>query len=42
MDQPYKYADLENDRKMLDKITVLEEELTRQTGRKVVLIAVVD
>lgn len=39
MESSFKFADLNNDKKIMDMITVLEDELTKKTGKKIVLIA---
>ena len=39
MESSFKFADFENDKKLLDKITLMERELSVETGKKVVLIA---
>lgn len=39
MENKFKVADLNNDKKVMEKITLLEQELTQKTGRKIVLIA---
>jgi hypothetical protein len=39
MDSKAKLADVANDKSALDKITLLEKELSEKTGKKIVLIA---
>jgi len=39
MESSFKFADFKNDKKVLDKITLMESELSEETGKKVILIA---
>lgn len=39
MENKFKVADLNNEKSVMERITLLEQELTRETGRKIVLIA---
>jgi hypothetical protein len=39
MENAFKVANLDNDKQVIEKITVLENELTVKTGKKIVLIA---
>ena len=39
MENRFKVADLNNDKQVMEKITLLEKELTQKTGKKIVLIA---
>ena len=39
MENRFKVADLNNDKQVMEKISLLEKELTQKTGKKIVLIA---
>jgi hypothetical protein len=39
MDSSFKFADLNNDKHVMDMISVLEKELTEKTGKKIILVA---
>jgi hypothetical protein len=39
MEMAFRFADLKNDKKIIDKITSMEKELSEEAGKKLILIA---
>ncbi len=39
MEEKYKVAELNNDKRAMEKISLLEQELSEKTGKKIVLVA---
>lgn len=39
MENSARYADLKNDKNIIDKIAVLEKELSEKIGKKIILVA---
>lgn len=35
----YRFTDFKNDKKIIDKITQMEKELTEESGKEVILVA---